>query len=103
MNEINMNLELDMLADQINKKMEDQKILERESKIARAAAAADILLDLKNRAEHERRMIEAYAHDLEVDYLTSEEKKRSARQLLERQEKVELMDAICNFIVERGI
>ena len=89
--------------DEIEKAMENAKILERETNVARASAAADILLDMRNRAEHERRMIEAYAHDLEVDYLTSEEKKRSACQLLERQEKVELLGAICNFIVERGI
>lgn len=89
--------------DENEKAMENAKILERETKVARASAAADILLDMRNRAEHERRMIEAYAHDLEVDYLTSDEKKRSARQLLERQEKAELLDAICNFIVERGI
>lgn len=103
MEEKNMSAELDRMAGEIEKAMENAKILERETKVAKASAAADILLDMRNRVEHERRMIEAYAHDLEVDYLTSEEKKRSARQLLERQEKVELLDAICNFIVERGI
>lgn len=103
MEEKNLSAELDRMAGEIEKAMENAKILERETKVAKASAAADILLDMRNRAEHERLMIEAYAHDLEVDYLTSEEKKRSARQLLERQEKVELLDAICNFIVERGI
>lgn len=95
--------ELDRMAEELDKAMEAAMALEHETKVAKASVAAEILLDMKNRADHERRMVEVFAHDLELDNLSSVEKKRSARQLLERQEKYELLEAICNFIVERGI
>ena len=77
-----------------------EKLL-RETKIAKAAAASEILLDLRNRAEHERRMIECYARDLEAEYLTDDEKMKIAKALLERQEKLEMFDAMCEFVIER--
>lgn len=77
-----------------------EKLL-RETKIAKAVSASEILLDLWNRAEHERRMIECYARDLEAEYLTDDEKMKSAKALLERQEKLVMFDAICEFVIER--
>ena len=67
--------------------------------MARELAKADILLEAKNRAEHERRMVEVCEYDLTAEYISEARKQTSRDSMLKHQQKAEILEALCEILV----
>ena len=67
--------------------------------MARELAKADILLEAKNRAEHERRMVEVCEYDLEAEYISEARKQTSRDSMLKHKQKAEILETLCEMLV----
>ena len=67
--------------------------------MAREFAKADILLEAKNRAEHERRMVEVCEYDLTAEYISEARKQTSRDSMLKHKQKAEILEALCEMLV----
>ena len=67
--------------------------------MARELAKADILLEAKNRAVHERRMVEVNEYDLSAEYISEARKQTSRDSMLKHQQKAEILEALCEMLV----
>lgn len=68
--------------------------------MARELAKADILLEAKNRAEHERRMIEVCDCDIQAEYISEARKKTCMESKLKHVQKVRILELFCQLITE---